>query len=300
MFFISTREEIREAAERAALEDNILEKLSYYRKLIKSCDYNAYLDAYYCRNLEDMGITLRYKAFVMYLLGRVFGTFGIETDFRKPCWNIKVDVFIEAAGDEDLLDDDEDGFFEDVGNCPSFYLPDLEALGSIVSCIPVGEDNRQEDFCTAENAQRLKTILSACSKDLKERIWKDKIIRKVIDHIDDFMGTDVLIIEKSSVAKRIQDVIFPAEYEIFGMDVISGSKGLKSSDNLYHEVVGENEVMVVQDFYYDEEMPFLGYVGEDFIMATHIFDRFAAMVCCAMAERGVLSFGTRQADRICG
>ena len=144
MFFVSTREEIREAAERAALQDNILEKLSYYRRLIRSCDYGAYPDAYYCRSLKDMGIALRYKAFVMYLLGRVFETFGIKTDVRNPGRSVKVDVFIEAGNDEDLLEDASDDFFEDIVNCPSFFLPDLEALGSVVFCIPIGEENLAE------------------------------------------------------------------------------------------------------------------------------------------------------------
>ena len=300
MFFVSTREEIREAAERAALQDNILEKLSYYRRLIRSCDYGAYPDAYYCRSLKDMGIALRYKAFVMYLLGRVFETFGIKTDVRNPGRSVKVDVFIEAGNDEDLLEDASDDFFEDIVNCPSFFLPDLEALGSVVFCIPIGEEKKSKDFCTAENAQTLKEILSGCSKDLKKRIRKKGSIRKVIDHLDEFYGTEVLFIEKSSVSRRIQDVIFPVGHEIFGMNVVSGTRCLKSADNLYHEIIGEDEVMMVQDFYYDEEIPYLGYVGENSIMAVHIFDRFAAMVCCAMAERGILSFGSRQADRICG
>ena len=292
MFFKSTKDEVLKAAEKAASDESVLQDLMYYRTLIRSVDSEF---TFYYGNIDEMTVMriLRYRSFQTYLCARIFEKFGIETDCGNMPWSCRTLPDPEDDGDyEDVWDD----LLEDVCNAPGFTLEDLEVLGSRLDTIPLngvlGEYGGYEKLFTDDNIKTTKDFIKSLEPELRRDFFRNKILKRMLDNFKDFSASDCVIAERSIYPKKMKKISAPDDEGIsrFLAEVTDGCQYFKLEDNFFLQAEGKEETLAISDFYYDEEMPFYGYVGEEYITGTAVFDRFCAMVCVFLAERGGLQY----------
>lgn len=284
-----TKDNVRAAAEKAAVQPGILHKLWEYAELLSRLDRGwTYfpLGGVQCKP-EDVFRIIRQRFFVYVFLQKVFAEFGLafspEPGLGKWAWSCTKEKLRDTEENEG---DPWEAVLEDVEGAPWVGFDIYEALGSRINIVDMElSGDWGALLCGTEEGLKIidKTIRSF-SEDLVSKA-KDFGLSADLNDIDE---CSCIVFERSRVMMDFMKLSAPAGKEAMWSQLRSAVSHHKIGtwdDEKF--ILGNEEVLIASHCYYDEES-LLGGVGELFIDAEGVFARFVILVIVCMEERGLL------------